>query len=383
MNNIIEQLQELFVAQFDAPAKFIARAPGRVNLIGEHTDYNQGLVLPMAIDRAVWLAFTPNNTSYMNVIATNFNNEQRKIDLRNLTAAHEGWAEYIKGIAEQLKQYFNAELLGCDAVIYSEVPIGAGLSSSAALELAAARALSQCNKIKWDPVLMAQLAQKAENEWVGVNCGIMDQLICAVGKKNHAVLIDCKNLAYEYCHLPKAIAIVVMDTSTRRGLVESHYNERREQCEFAAKSLGKASLREVTFAELEQLKNDDEVYRRAKHVVSECERTLETKQAMAKNDLIHLGKLFKASHQSLAHDFEVTNNALNQIVAIANQQPTCYGARMTGAGFGGCAVALVNENGLAEFCKNVALDFTEKTGLDADIHVVKAEDGVSLIVMDA
>lgn len=383
MDKLQEQALNLYTDIFGSEAKFVARAPGRVNLIGEHTDYNEGFVFPMAIDRAVWIAFTPNQSNQINIVAGDFDKQHRTIDLAHLQASNEDWLEYVKGMAHQLQQHFGKTLQGFDGVIVSQVPIGAGLSSSAALELAVARALIQSNKLEWPPVTMAKLAQQAENEWVGVNCGIMDQLISAVGEAGHAVLIDCRDLSYEAIPLPKNSQIIIMDTSTRRGLVDSHYNERREQCQQGAERLGLTSLRNASLAQVEQLKEDEKVYRRARHVVSENKRTLKAKDCMLNNDADGLGALFKQSHQSLAEDFEVTNEALDKIVKIANHQGCCYGARMTGAGFGGCAVALVNSEKADKFCDSVTKEFAEETGLKADIHVVKAEDGVTLYINDA
>lgn len=382
MSTVLEKLHKRYMQHFDSVPKYVAKAPGRVNLIGEHTDYNEGFVFPMAIDKAIWVAFTPNNTSRINVVASNFEDQCYTIDLQMLEHNNAGWREYIKGMAYELQKYYGCDLKGFDAVIYSEVPIGAGLSSSAALELAIARALVQANKLTWEPVAMAQAAKRAENDWVGVNCGIMDQLISAVGEKDHAVLIDCRSLSYEAYPLPKDISVVILDTSTRRGLVTSAYNERREQCQKAADMLGIKSLRDAEIKDIRHLITDDKVYRRAKHVVTETERTIAAKECMLSNNALSLGELFKQSHASLAEDFEVTNDALDEIVKIANNHKYCYGARMTGAGFGGCAVAIVNKYYAHEFCEDVGTAYHESTGLNADVHVVEAEDGVSLIVLD-
>ena len=382
MTSVLEDLHESYLRHFNSVPKYVAKAPGRVNLIGEHTDYNEGFVFPMAIDKAIWVAFTPNNSHLVNVIAKNFDDDCYTVDLHMLENDNAGWREYIKGVAHELQTFYGCDLKGFDAVIYSEVPIGAGLSSSAAFELAIARAFVQTNKLTWEPVAMAKAAKRAENNWVGVNCGIMDQLICAVGEKNHAVLIDCRNLDYKAYPLPKEISVVILDTSTRRGLVDSAYNERREQCQKAAELLGVKSLRDAEMKDIGQLINDEKVYRRAKHVVSEIQRTLAAKDCMLARNVTGLGELFKQSHISLAEDFEVTNEALDKIVAIANAHEHCYGARMTGAGFGGCAVAIVNKRFADEFCEEVEQAYNKSTDLTSAIYVVGAEDGVSLIVLD-
>ncbi len=385
MEVIQQRLQEIYQQHFKTLPKYFARAPGRVNLIGEHTDYNDGFVFPMAIDLSIWIAFTPNQQRHIRVVAADFESEIHDIDLANIESDREGWWEYIKGMANELQTHFSCDLMGFDAVILSDVPIGAGLSSSAAFELAIARALVQTNKIEWRPVLMAQLAQRAENKWVGVNCGIMDQLISAVGEENHAVLIDCRDLTHESIPLPKNTAVVIMDTSTRRGLVDSHYNERREQCLQAAEALGLPALRDATLDDLPKLKTlvDETVFKRARHVITENERTLCAKQAMLDNDAPALGELFKQSHLSLANDFAVTNAALDSIVGIANGLTACFGARMTGAGFGGCAVALVAADEVERFCDDVSKRYHEVMGLNAAIFAVEAVDGVSLYLLDA
>ncbi|MDF2939599.1 MAG: Galactokinase, partial [Gammaproteobacteria bacterium] len=323
----------------------IIRSPGRVNIIGEHTDYNEGFVLPMALEKATWLAMSPRDDQVVNVYSEH--RGQASIDLLKLSRP-EGkpkWFNYVEAVAWALSLEAKKNLKGFDAVVLSDVPAGAGVSSSASFELAVARALSLSSHLNWDPVAIAKLCQKAENQWVGVNCGIMDQLICAVGEKDHAVLMDCRSLEYKAVSLPKDTVLVILDTSTRRGLVGSLYNERRAQCELVAKTLGVQFLRDISLDTLKahQAELDPIAFKRAYHVVSENDRVLKAVQAMQANDAVKLGQLMLDSHNSLNRDFEVTNEALNIMVNIAKNLPGCFGARMTGAGFGGCAVALVQK----------------------------------------
>jgi len=262
-----------------------------------------------------------------------------------------------------------------------DVPLGAGLSSSAALELAAARAFAWTASLPWDPAAMALLGQKAENQWVGVNCGIMDQMVIAAGRQDHALLLDCRSLAYELVPLPPTVAVVVLDTGTRRGLVDSAYNERRAQCEAAARHLGVKALRDVASAELAARSGELEATaaRRARHVVSEIERTREAARAMAAGDAAAVGVLMDASHASLRDDFEVSSAALDAMVRQARSQAGCLGARMTGAGFGGCAVALVDARAATTFAAAVAPRYREETGSDPAVYVCQATDGARVV----
>ncbi len=266
------------------------------------------------------------------------------------------------------------------------VPKGAGLSSSAALELATARAFQQVSGFAWDAPQMARLCQLAENQWVGVNCGIMDQMISAAGQAGHALLIDCRSLDTQLVPLPPALdgsetAVVILDTTTRRGLVDSAYNERRQQCEAAATYFGVPALRDVSISEfLEEADNLEPLTRqRAKHVITENLRTLNAAKAMQNADAMLLGRLMNESHASLRDDFEVTNNALNSIVDIAQAQPACFGARMTGGGFGGCAVALVHGEQVEGFVTAVSQQYQEQTDLIPKIYVCQPSDGASVI----
>jgi galactokinase len=377
-----EKIHHVFHEIYGTDPALTARAPGRVNLIGEHTDYNDGFVLPMAIDRSILFAAKERTDRKVNLHFLDFNSDV-SFNIDQLEKGPAGPAEYIKGVAHFL-ELETIRLPGLDGVIAGSIPVSAGLSSSAALELAAARIFCGLTGITWDALSMACLAQKAENEWVGVNCGIMDQLICAAGQRGHAMLIDCRSLQISPTPLPDHVSIVIMDTNTRRsghGLVDSAYGERRAQCEEAASLLGVPALRDSTIEELEAMKDalDQAVYQRARHVISENDRTLEAHRVMTMNNPAAMGELMDASHASLKHDFEVSTPALDTMASLAREHPACFGARMTGAGFGGCAVALVHSEELDIFMDAVASAYQEKTGLEPRLYACRAEEGVSLI----
>jgi galactokinase len=299
--------------------------------------------------------------------------------LSDIKKGETGWLEYIKGMAWSL-QMAGHVLRGWEGVIAGDVPVGAGLSSSAAIEMAAARAFAAVSGLGWEAKTMARLGQRAENQWVGVNCGIMDQMVSAAARAEHALFLDCRTLGYEHVPLPEGVAVVVMDTSTRRGLVDSAYNERRAQCEAAAEFFGVRALRDVSL-ELFNSKSselDGTVMRRARHIITENRRVLDAVTAMRAGDIRKLGSLFNESHASLRDDFEVTNQALNQIVEAAQSQPACYGARMTGGGFGGCGVALAEEEGVEGFVSAVVTEYRQRSGLEAAMYVCQANAGASM-----
>lgn len=356
----------------------VVRAPGRVNLIGEHTDYNDGFVLPMAIERATWIALRPRADS-MIVLHAIDHGEILCFDTRRPERGEPAWTEYPKGVAHVLAEA-GYSLRGFEGVTTCDVPMGAGLSSSASYELAIARAFQAVGGWAWDPVKMALLSQRAENDWVGVKCGIMDQLISAIGKVGHAILIDCRDLSHRAVPLPQGTSIVIMDTMTRRGLVDSVYNERRAQCRAAARHFGVEKLRDVTLEEFEARMNELEepIRKRARHVIRENARTLAAAEAMKNGDAETLGRLMDESHESLRDDFEVTNAHLDKIVEIARSHSFCLGARMTGAGFGGCAVALVAAGGLHPFCEHVCKEYSARTGLTPNLYMSIGADGASI-----
>ncbi|MFP4395254.1 MAG: galactokinase [Anaerolineales bacterium] len=376
--NLHARVTQAFEERFGAPPTFVVRAPGRVNLIGEHTDYNDGFVLPMAIDRAIWIALRARADDRVRVASLDY--ETTAAFALDALEKGEGWAEYLKGMAWALQEAGH-ELRGWEGVLTGNVPRGAGLSSSAALEMAAARAFAAVSKIAWAPAKMAKLGQRAENQWVGVNCGIMDQMISAAGEANHALLIDCRSLETEAAPLPPETVVVVLDTATRRGLVDSAYNERRSQCEAAARFFGVPALRDVSREEFEARAGElaPITRRRARHVITENARTLQAVAAMRAGNPIEMGRLMRASHLSLRDDFEVSSDALNAMVASALEAPSCYGARMTGAGFGGCAVALVQAEAAPAFVAEVQAAYHAQTDIEPNIYICRATDGAALV----
>lgn len=377
------QVIQAFEERFGAAPAYVVRAPGRVNLIGEHTDYNDGFVLPLAIDRAAWIALRPAAGRAVTVHSLDFG-EVDAFDLDLITPLPGSWANYVRGVAWALQQRGYA-LAGWEGVLAGDVPLGAGLSSSAALEMAVARAFAAVGGWSWDPPAMALSGQMAENKWVGVNTGIMDQMISAAGVAGHALLIDCRSLDTTPIPLPAGYAVVVLDTATRRGLVGSAYNERRAQCEAAARHFGVKALRDVSVSQLEAAQSDLDplIYRRARHVVTEDERVLQACDAMRSGDgaatAVALGRLLDASHASLRDDFQVSSRELDAFVEIAAAHPACMGARMTGAGFGGCAVALVRDESSSEFARSVAADYMARTGLSPRVYVCRAANGAEVV----
>ncbi|MBN1908890.1 MAG: galactokinase [Pirellulales bacterium] len=375
-----QRVAQEFTRRFDGPPRWIVRAPGRVNLIGEHTDYNDGFVLPLAIDRAVWIALRPRDDRQVVVHSIDFD-DHAFFDLDTLTKGQVQWLEYVKGTAWSLREA-GFRLDGWEGVLLGDVPAAAGLSSSAALEMATARAFAAVGSMDWDPIAMARLAQRAENGWVGMQCGIMDQLASAAGQAGHAVLIDCRSLAVTPVPLPPGTAVAVLDTGTRRGLVDSAYNERRAQCEAAAAFFKVPSLRDVELDHFHRLASglDETTRRRATHVITENDRVLRTVEALGRGDLDTVGPLLGASHVSLRDDFEVSSDALDAIVTSAQAHPACHGARMTGAGFGGCAVALIDAARADHFARDVTAQYAAQTPHEATIYVCQATDGTDVVV---
>ena len=376
--SLATEVTSAFFQQFNEQPEFLVRAPGRVNLIGEHTDYNDGFVLPMAINRALWIALRPRADRKVHVHSLDFD-KTVEFDLDDLEQ-QEGWGEYLKGIAWAWQEA-GYTLRGWEGVMSGNVPSAAGLSSSAALELATARAFASVSGFDWNPVEMALLAQRAENEWVGVNCGIMDQLISSAGQAGHALLIDCRSLALKAVPLPPETVVVVLDTQTRRGLVTSAYNERRSQCEQAAEYYQVTALRDLSLAEFEAAASglDPLIRRRARHVITENARTVRAAEVLQQGDPVELGELMTASHISLRDDFEVSSDALNAMVSAAQAQPGCYGARMTGAGFGGCAVALVAEDQAQNFVRQVPLAYQAATGVEPQVYLCHPTAGAQVV----
>lgn len=360
----------------DEPTALI-RSPGRVNLIGEHTDYNDGLVLPMAIEPALWLAVGPNE-GRLTVVSADADGVV-DVPFAAFDARQDGWGIYAQAVV-WAADAAGLAVHGARAAAASDIPVGAGLSSSAALELAVLRAL--LDDAQWDPPAVARVAQRAENGWVGVESGIMDQLSSAAGRPGHALLIDCRTLEIDHVPLPAGVAVVIMDTGTRRELAGSEYNVRRRQCADAAAALGVTSLRDADSDAVERL-DDLVLRRRARHIVTENARTVATAAAMRAEDIAALGALLEAGHRSLRDDFEVSTSELDTMVACAADAPGYLGARMTGAGFGGCAVALVTAQAASAFTETVTGNYRTVTGLAPRLYVTGAAGGTEVVPLGA
>jgi len=366
-----------FEHAFAARPSLLVAAPGRVNLIGEHTDYNDGYVLPAAIDRHVVIAAAPRTDRQMRLYALDFRgaSEFSLDDVR--FDQDQRWSNYPRGVAWALQQA-GCALSGCELCITGDVPIGAGLSSSAAIEVATAYAFQLLGGLALDGVKRALLCQKAENEFVGMRCGIMDQYIISLGKRGHALLIDCRSLEYRLVPVPTGCSLIICDTKKRRGLVDSEYNTRRRECETGAKALGLRALRDITPQDFlaRQGVLDEVTRKRCRHVVTEDQRVLDAVQALEGGDLTQFGRLMNASHLSLRDDYEVSCPELDAMVEAAWAQAGVLGARMTGAGFGGCTVNLVLNEAVESFQRDVARRYTQATGLVPEIYVCAAEEGV-------
>ena len=372
------ELYSQFKRHFGSAPEQVVTSPGRVNIIGEYTDFNDGFVLPMAIDRCLMMAFKKRDDDLIRVYSTDFGTEIA-FTSTSLRKGEFSWGEYITGCIWVLQQMGHTPC-GFDMVITGNIPVGASLSSSAALELGVLRAAAHTAKINWQPMAMAKLGQRVENEWVGMNCGIMDQAICACGRKDHALLIDCRDLSSKLCPLPKKSSIIILDTGTRRGLVDSAYNERRTQCFEAAGIMNIAFLRDGNEEMLERFRPELSpiVYLRAKHIILENDRVLQAAKAM-ENDAGHeLGRLMYESHCSLRDDFDVSGMALNTMVECAMEHSACLGARMTGAGFAGCAVALVEKGRENDFVQEVSSAYATKMQTEPRLYVCQAADGTGI-----
>ena len=370
---------DTFEKQFDTtvPPRLF-RAPGRVNLIGEHTDYNDGFVLPVAIDRYVMVAARLREDRQVHAFALDLDAWDR-FDL-DAVGPGEGSQEgntYLRGMAWVLRE-LGYPLTGVDLVVSGNVPRGAGLSSSAAFEVVCGYTLLALAGVDIDRKDLALAAQRAENDFVGMRCGIMDQFISCLGEQDRALLIDCRDLTYRAVPIPAQAAVVIVDSHVHRGLVDNEYNLRREQCEAAAAYFDVPALRDVdleTFQECEA-ELDPLVLSRARHVITENARTLEAAEALVAGDLATFGQLMYASHASLRDDFEVSCHELDVLVEIAREVPGVYGARLTGAGFGGSVVVLAQREAADAVSEAVAAKYPEATGREATVRVCRASPGV-------
>ena len=379
-----QQVISRFRARFRT-AGVLYRAPGRVNLIGEHTDYNDGFVLPAAIGFSCWTAVAPRDDRKLIVHSENFS-ETIEADLDDLKPFPEStWANYPLAVAWALEEAGH-RLSGANMYVAGNVPLGAGLSSSAAIEVSAGFALLDIAGLTVDRTRLALMCQRAENEFVGAHCGIMDQFISCHGEAGHALLLDCRSLEKRMLPIPPEVALIICNTMVKHELGASEYNTRREECEEAVRLLREAlpairALRDVTAAQLEEHRGllSNVIYRRALHVITENERVLRTAEALQNGAIEKLGQLMVDSHRSLRQDYEVSCSELDTLVEIAARQRGVLGARMTGGGFGGCTINLVDAAHAQEFQQKVSAAYKSATGLQPDIYVCKASQGVEAV----
>ncbi len=370
-----------------APVRGV-RAPGRVNLIGEHTDYNDGFCLPLAIEREVRVVLRPRRDRTVRILSLEQPGNPLSFALsRKIPKAAtpiERWGDYVKGCAQVLLAE-HVPLVGVDLALTGDVPLGSGLSSSAALEVAIFHALLSAARTTLPAKRIASLAQRAENRYVGVNCGILDQLSSACCVAGQAMLMDCRTLDLAHAPLPKGVAVVIADTGKRRGLVDSAYNERRQQCEAGAAALGVSHLRDVTLHGLWSAsrdgKLDDLARRRCEHVVAENGRTQAAYAALLAGDAIAFGHLMDQSHADLRDKFAVSCVELDDLVAISRSLPGCLGSRMTGAGFGGCTVSLVEQRAVRRFVPALTKAYRARYDLPVAVYVTSAAPGAGPLAL--
>jgi galactokinase len=372
------------------PAQLV-RAPGRVNLIGEHTDYNEGLVLPAAIDREIWIAFQPWDRPEVELTSAEVG-DTRSFSFEGLSPETRGaksWIDYVAGTAWAMRDA-GLPIRGFRGVMDSTIPIGSGLSSSAALEMASSWALAVPGALRPDVGVMAAIAQRGENRYVGVNCGIMDQFASAAGQAGHALLIDCRVNQFKTATMPEGLSLVVCETGSLRKLEASAYNTRRSECELGVKLIaerepGVKALRDVDETMLDRNRDrlPEVVARRCEHVVREDRRVMDAVAALRDGDLDALGRLFAASHASLRDLYEVSSAELDAMVDIAVAVPGVVASRMTGAGFGGCTVSLVNRGAEEALRDAILAEYQKRTGLVPSVYIVAAVDGAGEVKQDA
>lgn len=371
--------REAFERLYGTAANHHFQAPGRVNLIGEHTDYNDGFVLPAAIDYHTCIVGNPREDRVVNLVALDLNEARSSFHL-DAPIEHDPaapWSDYLRGVCDVLRKA-GYRLCGADLLITGNVPQGAGLSSSASLEVVTARAMTQLAGETLSGTQAALFSQQAENQFVGCQCGIMDQLISARGQQGHAALIDCRSLTTQPVSMPPDAAIVIINSNVKRGLVDSEYNQRRLQCEAAARHLQVPALRDATLAQLEQAKDgmDPVTYRRARHIITENERTLAAADALAQSDWPRISELMAASHASMRDDFEITVPPIDGLVAmVADLIGDQGGVRMTGGGFGGCVVSLVHEHQVGAVIERVNQRYEAEFGIKPTVYVCHPVDG--------
>ena len=378
---LYDRVTASFAARFGHAPDLVVRAPGRVNLIGEHTDYNDGFVLPCAIGPATMVAVSKRHDNNVEVIAADFGDAGDQFGLeppleRNI---EQPWADYVRGMMFALQNAGYA-LSGAHIAIAGNLPKGAGLSSSASLEVAVGKAMSALADIDIDNTRLAQIAQRAECDFVGTQCGIMDQLISAQGKAGHALLIDCRSLGLTDVPVPDDVAIMIVHSGVTRGLVDGHYNARRRQCEVAARAMGVPALRDADLDMLAAASLDAVTKMRARHVITENQRTLDAADALAKSDLAALGMLMAQSHTSMRDDFEITVPPVDALVTMLQKAiGTQGGARMTGGGFGGACVAVMPSAMVADVQAAITAEYRTPEGNAPIIMVERPGPGVAIL----
>jgi galactokinase len=359
----------------------IFRAPGRVNLIGEHTDYNDGFVMPVAIGFYTWIASSARSDRTLHVRSEEFR-ETVDLSLDSLAGPpRKHWSDFVRGVAAVL-QSNGIPLSGASLIIQGQVPMGAGLSSSASLEVATGLALLATSHKDVPPLDLVKICQRAEHEYVGTRCGIMDQFIAVFASAGHALMIDCRSLESESLSIPDDARLVICNSMVKHELASGEYNRRRAECEAGVKVLRKNSptvhaLRDVSLEDLANHAGEltDVVYRRCRHVISENQRVLDAAEALRAEDLGRFGQLMYESHRSLQQDYEVSSKELDLLVEIASRCEGVYGSRMTGGGFGGCTITLVRSNSVEAFREKVIQEYKKKTGITPDLYVCSAAQG--------
>lgn len=382
-----QRVKAAFAECFGGEPEIMTQAPGRVNIIGEHTDYNHGFVLPMAIARTTVLAARRRGDRHLNVAAANLGRKAVVSLDERVRNTEEPWVDYIVGVAEELSK-LGKPLFGADVVVMGDVPVGCGLSSSAALEMAAVCLFEALGRFQLEGPDAARLGQRVENQFLGLSTGIMDQFISRCAQTGHGLFLDCRSFGYEQIPIAFADALfVISNTCCSRGLTKSKYNERVAECQEAvhvmAETLGKTGthLRDYSRDDLEAGRSSmsETAYRRARHIITENERTLDACAAMRSGDAVRLGKLMNASGDSLRVDYEVTSPELDAMTEVARALPGCYGARMTGAGFGGCTINLVSAAAAEAFSGKLLDEYRNRTGISGEIILSSPAGGASIV----
>lgn len=380
----VQKSQHIFTQKHNKQPELTVYAPGRVNIIGEHTDYNDGFVMPCAINYGTAIAGSKRADHIWNVYAADLDLEDTFSLDEDFPQSEQKWANYVRGVVKFIQERCPQFKQGADLVISGNVPHSSGLSSSAALEVAMGKFCQQLSDLPLTHTEIALIGQKAENKFVGANCGNMDQLISALGQKDHLLMIDCRSLETQPTPVPKDVAVIIVNSNVPHDLVTGEYNTRRWQCEKAAEFFGVKALRDVSVEEFQKREAEltalnPLVAKRARHVVTENQRVLDAVEALKHNDLTKLGELMGQSHESMRDDFEITVPQIDYLVELAQLViGKTGGARMTGGGFGGCIVALAPHDKVEEVRKIIANNYEKQTGLKEDFYVCTASQGVSL-----